>query len=221
MELMKANIQTMSSREIAEVTGKDHKNVKRDILSMLDSLSVDKLSFERTYLDKQNRKQTMYLLDKEYTLALVTGYNVAFRMAVIKRWQELENQQPALPDFSDPVAAARAWADAKESEQKALSDLEEAKPKIEYHDKVLATENGITTTEVASELGLSAIKLNRILESMKIQRKIGNRWVLTAANLDKGYAVESTFVDDGGKSRHSLKWTEKGRKFINELVEGV
>lgn len=38
---------TMSSRQIAEFTGKEHKNVKRDIKSMLDALELDERSFER------------------------------------------------------------------------------------------------------------------------------------------------------------------------------
>lgn len=130
-------------------------------------------------------------------------------MKVIDRWHALElKQAPALPKtFAEALQLAADQA-----------KIEEAKPKVEYHDKVLASDNGITTTEVASELGMSAIKLNRLLASLKVQRSVGGRWVLTASHLNQGLTVEVTHIDDGGKSRHAMKWTEKGRKLIHELA---
>lgn len=86
---------TMSSREIASVTGKRHDNVKRDILAMLKDLKADALSFEDIYLDGRNREQVQYLLDREHTDCLLTGYSVGLRMKVIRRWHELEGQSAA------------------------------------------------------------------------------------------------------------------------------
>lgn len=63
----------MSSREIAELTGKEHFNVVRDIRIMLDTLKLDVISFEGIYLDTLNRKQTEYLLPKDLTLTLVSA----------------------------------------------------------------------------------------------------------------------------------------------------
>lgn len=86
---------TMSSREIANVTGKRHANVKRDIVAMLKELKIDALSFEHIYLDGQNREQAEYMLDREHTDCLLTGYSAPMRMKVIRRWRELEQQQGA------------------------------------------------------------------------------------------------------------------------------
>ena len=83
----------MSSREIAELTGKRHPDVKRDILNMFEQLEQDVSSFANTYLDSQNRQQTEFKLNKELTLTLVAGYNVKLRLAIIKRWQELEEKE--------------------------------------------------------------------------------------------------------------------------------
>lgn len=66
--------QTMSSREIAELTGKRHPDVKRDIQSMLSELQEDVSSFAHIYLDSMRRGQTEYLLDREHTDCLLTGY---------------------------------------------------------------------------------------------------------------------------------------------------
>lgn len=86
---------TMSSREIASVTGKRHANVKRDIIGMLTELKEDVLSFEHIYVDGQNREQVEYLLDRELTDTLLTGYSAKMRRAVIRRWHELEGQSLA------------------------------------------------------------------------------------------------------------------------------
>lgn len=86
---------TMSSREIASATGKRHDNVKRDILAMLKDLKADALNFEDIYLDGRNREQVQYLLDREHTDCLLTGYSAALRMKVIRRWRELEGQSEA------------------------------------------------------------------------------------------------------------------------------
>jgi len=86
---------TMSSREIASVTGKRHDNVKRDIVAMLKELTADVLKFEDIYLDGRNREQIQYLLDREHTDCLLTGYSAGLRMKVIRRWHELEGQSQA------------------------------------------------------------------------------------------------------------------------------
>jgi len=86
---------TMSSRDIANVTGKRHNNVKRDIVSMLTDLEEDVLSFEHIYLDGQNREQAEYRLDRELTDTLLTGYSAKMRRAVIRRWSELEQKESA------------------------------------------------------------------------------------------------------------------------------
>ena len=66
----------MTSREIAELTGKQVKHVNRDVLLMLDELNLDKSKFGRIYLDVLNRQQTEYVLGQELTFTLVTGYSV-------------------------------------------------------------------------------------------------------------------------------------------------
>lgn len=88
--LIATNVLTMSSREIAQLTNKQHQHVKRDIEKMLAELKIDASTFGHIYLDTMNRKQTEYMLDKDHTECLLTGYSAELRMRVIKRWHELE-----------------------------------------------------------------------------------------------------------------------------------
>ena len=86
----------MSSREIAELTGKEHRNVMRDIRNMLVELYGEGglLSFEHTYRNEQNGQlYPEFRLPKDLTITLVSGYNVQMRYAITKRWMELEAQQ--------------------------------------------------------------------------------------------------------------------------------
>lgn len=77
---------TMSSREIAELTGKEHFHVLRDIRAMLSELKEDESKFGGIFLDTMNRKQTEYHLDRELTDTLLTGYSAVMRRKVIARW---------------------------------------------------------------------------------------------------------------------------------------
>jgi phage regulator Rha-like protein len=81
---------TMSSREIAELTGKRHPDVKRDIERMLVDLGEDVSRFAHIYIDSMNREQTEYRLDRELTETLLLGYSAPLRRKVIKRLRELE-----------------------------------------------------------------------------------------------------------------------------------
>ena len=93
---------TMSSLEIAKLTGKEHKNVLRDIRTMLEELEIDQLRFERSYLSAQNKQMPCFNLPKHECMVLVTGYSIKLRSAVLRRWQELEDAQraPAKPAYS-------------------------------------------------------------------------------------------------------------------------
>lgn len=107
---------TMSSREIAELTGKKHFHVKRDIEKMLGDLTEDASKFERIYRDKMNRQQTEYALDRELTETLLTGYSAVLRRKVIVRLRELEEQLSSV----EKTLTQRIWAlDARETESKA------------------------------------------------------------------------------------------------------
>lgn len=92
---------TMSSREIADLTGKQHQHVRRDVERMLEELGEDPSKFGHIYLDTMNRQQQEFRLNRELTDTLLTGYSAELRRRVIARWRELEARQaPA----ADPLA---------------------------------------------------------------------------------------------------------------------
>lgn len=90
------NQTTMSSREIAELTGKRHDHVKRDVEVMFKELGIDAPKFGVIYLDSMNRQRIEYILNQELTFTLVTGYSIKLRNAVIRRWLYLEQHTTSL-----------------------------------------------------------------------------------------------------------------------------
>ncbi|WP_219017591.1 Rha family transcriptional regulator [Shewanella algae] len=90
----------MSSREIAELTGKRHDHVCRDIRNMLSQLGLAETSFRSGYFDANNQQRTEYRLPRRECEILVCGYDVVRRAAVIDRWLELETKQRQLPNMT-------------------------------------------------------------------------------------------------------------------------
>jgi phage antirepressor YoqD-like protein len=159
----------MSSREISELTGKRHPDVKRDIVSMLSDLKIDVSSFAHIYLDAQNRNQTEYLLDREHTDCLLTGYSAELRMKVIRRWRELEEQaqQPRLPtNFAEALQVA---ADQARENQHLHLVIEQQAPKVVALEQLAGTRGSICITEAAKHLGMGPLKLFTWMAA--------NRWI--------------------------------------------
>jgi anti-repressor protein len=90
-ELIKIETKTMDSREIAELTGKRHDHVIRDIEEQLGKLNLSLPKFGDTYKNKQNGQvYRCYKLPYRETMILISGYSVELRAKVIDRWMELE-----------------------------------------------------------------------------------------------------------------------------------
>ena len=239
--------QTMSSLEIAKLTGKPHNDVLKAIRAMEPSwekVSQGKFSLSSRMVQQPNggmREYPCYELTKTECLYIATKFNDVARAKLVLRWEQLETEKrttmTALPNFSNPAEAARAWAaeyeqkmleakraDAAEQQVYALSqEIEAMQPKVSYYDTILASKETVTTTQVAQDYGMSAIAFNRQLSNMRIQHKVNGQWILYAPYISQGY-VHSKQVDivrsDG---RHDTKmnteWTQKGRLFLYETLK--
>jgi len=108
---------TMSSREIADLCEKRHDHVMRDTKKMLEELGEDLPKFGGVYSGGNGEQRPCFNLPKDLTLTLVSGYNITLRKRIIDKWIEWESSSrvAALPNFNDPIAAARAWADQAEA----------------------------------------------------------------------------------------------------------
>lgn len=192
MNELALNIAKMSSREIAELTGKEHRNVMRDIRDMLEQLRAaggGLLNFERTYRDSQNKEQPEFLLPKRECLILVSGYSVLLRTRIIDRWSELEAaqdtaQKSTLPStYLDALKELVATVEAKQ-----LLEAENGvlRPKALIVDRINDAEGLHTMSEAAKILHTGRTRLFQFLRhehifdchNMPLQQYIPNRFVV-------------------------------------------
>lgn len=159
---------TMSSREIAELTGKQHQHVKRDIEIMLTNLGEDVSKFGHIYTDAVNREQTEYLLDRFHTEVLVTGYDVKRRAAVIKRWYDLETNTLKDPQLAAMVTMLTQLDAVKQEQIDQRLELDTIKAKITATPEEYFTVAGYASlrginidTKKANFLGREASKMSR------------------------------------------------------------
>lgn len=99
--------------------------------------------------------------------------------------------------------------------------------KAAYYDDVLATPDLLTVTDIANDYGFSARSLNMFLEEKGIQYKSRGHWRLyakyTKMGLAKTYTHICTCSEFTDHCTLTLKWTQKGREFIHQLLkeEGI
>lgn len=142
MNQLTTPVLTMSSRVIAELTGKEHFHVKRDCETMFSELDLDPKGYIQNWIHPQNgQTYTEYLLPKDLVETLITGYSIKLRYQVIQRLHELENLlKPKVMLPQDLPSALRALADTHEQLQQAQLEREIAvKTKAHISDKKTAT----------------------------------------------------------------------------------
>lgn len=227
---------------VAQVFGKEHKNVVRDIENLSCSESFNRLNFERiTYKDARNREQTAYEMTKDGFSFLVMGYTGTKAGEFKERFINEFNKRESLLKNDDYILMRsqqilQKRLEASEERLRQLEakteqlqntvelqdkELKQTAPKVEYCDKVLSSEGYLTVNMIAACLGISDIKLNKLLCQWGIQYKESGVYYLYSKYRDKGYTVHKphAYIDSLGniKTRQHMYWTEIGKKFILEL----
>lgn len=235
----------MTSLQIAEITGRAHKDVMKSIRKMEPAWSeIAERNFALgSYQDKNGQSRPCYSLTKEECLYIATKFNDVARAKLIKRWKELEERKkPAVP--TTYLDALKSLVKSEEERQQlALENkkqqetilnisktnvelgnkITEMLPKVSYYDQILQSNATMTVTQIAQDYGMSAISLNKLLEEMRIQHKMRGQWILYGQFLSGGY-VHSRAVDiirSNGKHdvKYNTEWTTKGRIFLYESLK--
>lgn len=225
----RTQVLAMSSREIADLTGKEHKNVLVDIRSMLDSLGDHSAEFSAQYKDGTGRTLPMFNLPKRETLILVSGYSVALRAKIIDRWQELEAGASNTPQtFAQALRLAAEQAELMEQQR---AQLEIAQPKAAALDRLSLADGSVCITNAAKDLQVQPKKLFAWLQSHKwIYRRLGGKgWLAYQDRIQSGHLEHKvTTVERGDGTEKVVEQvlvtpkglTTLGRHFSVESVEG-
>lgn len=205
---------TMSSREIAELVGSRHDKVKQSI-ERLAERGVIGLPPLGEYLDTLGRPASEYRIGKRDSYVVVAQLSPEFTARLVDRWQELEEaaRRPALPDFANPVAAARAWADEVEAKQIAVAALEEAKPRLEAYDHFLGSraehlnlQRAMKVLGIGPNRGIAALRDSGVL--------FGSPATPKQYHCDQGYFEVKPVEGADGKVRPQTLVTPKGLDWL-------
>lgn len=198
---------TMSSRDIAELTGKEHSHVMRDIRAMLDVLKKDASSFGGIYEDAYGREQPCFELDRELTLTLVSGYDVELRHRVVTRLADLESQQaPAIPKTY--AAALRLAAEQAEQIEQQQLLIEQQKPAVEFVDRYVEARSAKSLREVAKILGVKERQFIAELADAGVIFKQGSNWLPAAEHQHAGRFTVKT-GEANGHAYHQTRFTPR------------
>ncbi len=211
-------VPTMSSLEIANLCEKRHSHVMVDCRKLADfygqTYSAEKaaeLVRGSSYEDASGRTVPCFALTRQATLDLVTGYSLAHRHAVNKRWQELEARaaQPAI-DLNDPAFLRGALLQYTERVLTLEAAVAEQAPAVEFAKAVRNTSDTITMSQMAAVLGIGR---NRFYARLRADH------ILMADNLpyqiykDRGLfrVIESVWIDEAKEPHPTFKTVVTGR----------
>ncbi|WP_047475214.1 phage antirepressor KilAC domain-containing protein [Delftia sp. ZNC0008] len=213
-----AAVLMMSSRQIAEETGKEHFHVMRDLRALKDQLGPMFKGSIQNWIHPQNgQSYEEFLIDKDTCLTLLLGYDAVARMKVVKRWQELEAQAaPAVPrTMSQALRLAAEQAEQIEQQQAALAL---AAPKAEYVDRYVAANGAKGFRQVAKLLGANEHAFRAWLQDEKIMYRLGGEWTAHQCHIDAGRFVVKTGVAQANEHAfNTTKFTPLGVNWVAGL----
>ncbi|MDU0981187.1 MAG: phage regulatory protein/antirepressor Ant [Phocaeicola vulgatus] len=229
---------------VAQVFGKEHKNVVRDIENLSCSENFNRLNFERiTYKDARNREQTAYEMTKDGFSFLVMGYTGAkageFKERFINEFNRREfllkdddyilmrSQQILQKRLEASEEKIKQLESQAEQQQETIElqqqELTQSAPKVSYYDNHLQSVNTQTSTQAAKQIGMDAEKLHKKLKEIGIIYRQSGQWILHAPYSTWGMHSTRTQTytrSDGsiGTSVYTV-WTQRGVRFIIALYE--
>ena len=208
--------QTMTSLEIAELTGKQHKHLMEAIRKMEPAWvkvhgSKFRLMFREVAIGNGAvRRDPCYQLTKTECLYIATKFNDEARAKLVLRWEELElqerkcQQQLALPSPKQILAAA------DEIIGTGLQLLNEA------------AEDTLTATQVAKTFNMTVFDFNHVLSDMGIQYRRDGHWNISDDLANRNLTRMRTHVSYSLKGKKKIKvymtWTLDGLRFLNSKL---
>jgi len=179
----------MSSKEIASLCEKDHKHVIRDIRVMIDALG-DGPDLGHVEERKDSRGYTLeFMLPRDLTMTLVSGYNVQLRHRIITRLNELEQRSAA-----DPIAALSDPATMRGLLLVYSEKVIELQPKADALDRLVTADGSLCLTDAAKSLG---VRPKDLIDFMRSHGWIytppgGRGYIAYAAKLQQGLMEHKT-----------------------------
>ena len=222
---MHGNVQTMTSLEIAELTGKQHKDVMKAIRNMESSwekVCGRKFALTSRTIVQPNggtREVPCYVLTKTETLYIATKFNDEARAKLVLRWEELE--KTVIIQTAPGPSSLFEEGKALPSPKRILAAADEI---IGEGLKMLneAAEDTLTATQVAKTFNMTTLDFNAVLNNLGIQYYRDGHWNLSDDLQGRDYTAMRTHVSYSLKGKKKVKvymtWTMAGLKYLNSKL---
>jgi anti-repressor protein len=218
--------ETMTSVEIAEITGKRHDSVLRDIDNLLEQ-GVSLHNFvESNYTTDRGKTYRCFELTKKGCLILASGYDAVLREKIINRWEQLETEKRnggfVIPQtLSQALMLAAKQAEQIEQQQKLL---EVQKPKVEFFDSVADSKTAVPMNDVAKVLSIKGYGRNNLFEYLRNNKVLMNNNRPYQKYVDAGYfRVIEQHYQRNGEEQISFKTLvyQRGIDFIRRMLNAA
>ena len=234
MNNLMQNIKTMSSREIAKLADKQHGHVIRDIELLNETLAQESLSIigESFYTADNGQTYREFLLTKEQTIDLMTGYNRNLRIRINRRWAELEQQvaAPVVALPQDYLSALKALVISEEAKEQANAQIQLLQPKAAALDAISHSKGSTGIRETAKAVGMGQNEFvawctnpNKPASARFMYRDHSGALNAYSHRIDQGFVTQklSCFVGGDGRDRTApkVRFTASGVTQVAKLLQ--
>ena len=227
--MVENNQVVVSSRQVAENFGKQHKDVLESIRGILAAENSATKFFRESTFENRGKHYPEYIMNRDGFSLLVMGFTgkeaMTWKIRYIQAFNEMEakirENTLIMPNFNNPAEAARAWAKEYEEKQKALAQVSEMKPKAEFYDDVTGSTDTIDIGSVAKVLNIPNMGGNKLFSFLRENKVLNKRNEPYQEYVDKGYFRQiETSWEHNGTTHINLKTVvfQKGVDYIRQLV---
>lgn len=213
-------VATMTSREISTLVNSRHADVCRSI----DKLGVNKVIQGYTpqpYTSEQNGQTYYeYYISKRDSYVIVAQFSPEFTAKLVDRWQELEAQQAKQLLPNNFLEALELLVTKEKQLIEKSSQLEAAKPAIEFVERYVTSTGNLGFRQVCKLLKANEREFRLFLQNRRIMYCLGCDWTAYQPHIDAGRFCVSAWVGENNASRTSCKFTPKGVNWISQLWSG-
>ena len=189
-----ATVTQMTSLEVAEITGKEHKSIQRDIRDEIEKLESQRIFTEHIfvpseYQDRTGRTLPMYILTREGVLQLAARYDAVVRFKLIEKVS-----QPA--KVLSPVQQLLAQAQILVEMDSRVEAVEQGVRRLEHNCRRTITSNQLTVIAYANMKGIRPDEYNSSVVGRKATKLCKERNVLVGKVVDSRYGLINTYPEE-------------------------
>lgn len=214
ISLIPSAAQTMSSREISELTDKRHDNVMRTIDSLYNSGTIGLPQTEEVSNQGPGPKIiTQYRVGKRDSFIIVAQLSPEFTARLVDRWQELEaSKSPKLPQTM--AQALRLAAEQAEQIERQQAALTAAAPAVEFVERYVDSTGSKGFRQVCKLLKVKEPEFRTFLHEKNIMYKLGGEWMPFAQHTDAGRFEVKAGTAQNEHAFNSARFTPKGISWV-------